>query len=90
MNNSIRGTLFFDERGLRVVTLKEARAARLLTMRELAEQAGVAPSTVYLIEHGRTVPQFSVIRRLADALEVKPAEIEEFAAAIEERGKEAA
>ena len=73
-----------------MMTLKEARAARLLTIRELAEQAGVAPSTVYLIEHGRTVPQFSVIRRLADALEVKPAEIEEFAAAIEERGKEAA
>ena len=73
-----------------MVTLKEARAARLLTMRELAEKADVAPSTVYLIEHGRTVPRFAVIRRLSEALGVEPAEIEEFAAAIEERGKEAA
>ncbi len=73
-----------------MVTLKEARAARLLTIRELAEKAGVAPSTVYLIEHGRTVPRFAMIRRLSEALGVEPATIEEFAAAIEERGKEAA
>ena len=73
-----------------MVTLKEARAARLMTMRDLAAKAGVASSTVYLIEHGRSVPQFAVIRKLAAALEVDPAEIEEFAAAIGERGKEAA
>ena len=72
------------------MTLKEARAARLMTMRELAEKAGVAPSTVYLIEHGRSVPRFAVIRRLSEALGVEPADVEEFAAAIEERGKEAA
>ena len=73
-----------------MVTLKEARAAQLLTIRELAEKAGVAPSTVYLIEHGRSVPRFAMIRRLSEALGVEPATIEEFAAAIEERGKEAA
>ncbi len=73
-------------------TLKEARAARLLTVRGLAERAGVAPSTVYLVENGRSVPRFAVIRAIWDALGVEPGDIEEFAAAIEDagRGKEAA
>ena len=71
-------------------TLREARTERLLTMRELAEQAGVAPSTIYLIEHGRTTPTLRAIRAISAALEMKAAEIAEFSAAIEERGKEAA
>ncbi len=64
-------------------TLKEARAARLLTVRALAERAGVAPSTVYLAENGRSAPRFEIIEKLSAALGVKPAEIEEFATAIE-------
>jgi transcriptional regulator with XRE-family HTH domain len=64
-------------------TLKEARAARLLTVRALAERAGVAPSTVYLAENGRSAPRFAVIEKLSAALGVEPAEIAEFAAAIE-------
>ncbi|HEV2123192.1 MAG TPA: helix-turn-helix transcriptional regulator [Chloroflexota bacterium] len=63
-------------------TLKEARAARLLTVRGLAQLAGVAPSTVYLIERGRSMPRFSVIGKIAAALDVKPGEIAEFAAAM--------
>ena len=75
-----------------MLTLKEARARRLLTVRDLAERAGVAPSTVYLAETGRSVPRFAVIRKLCDALGVEPAEVVEFAAAIEgtAQGKEAA
>ncbi len=65
-------------------TLKEARAARLLTVRGLAERAGVAPSTVYLVENGRSVPRFAVIRALCDALGVEPGDIAEFTAAIED------
>jgi transcriptional regulator with XRE-family HTH domain len=68
-------------------TLKAARAARLLTVRGLAEAAGVAPSTVYLIENGRSVPRFEAIRKLSEALGVDPAEIAEFAAAIAEAGQ---
>ncbi len=64
-------------------TLKEARAARLLTVRGLADRAGVAPSTVYLIESGRSVPRFTAIKKIAEALAVAPGEITEFAAAIE-------
>jgi transcriptional regulator with XRE-family HTH domain len=64
-------------------TLKEARAVRLLTIRKLAERAGVAASTVYLAENGRSAPRFEVIEKLSAALGVEPAEIVEFAAAIE-------
>jgi transcriptional regulator with XRE-family HTH domain len=64
-------------------TLKEARAERLLTVRGLAERAGVASSTVYLIENGRSVPRFDAIQRLSAALGIEPREVTEFAAAIE-------
>ena len=63
-------------------TLREARAARLLTVRALAERAGVAFSTVHLIETGKSVPRFAAIQKLSAALDVEPAEIAEFAAAI--------
>jgi len=64
-------------------SLREVRTARLLSIRALAQQAGVAPSTVYLIEAGRTIPRFTVIRRLAATLGVEPAAIDEFRQAIE-------
>ncbi len=75
-----------------MVTLREARTSRLLTMRELAEQAGVALSTLYLIENGRSVPSFRVIRALCAVLGMQPADIVEFATAVEEarQGKAAA
>lgn len=68
-------------------TLREARAARLLTVRGLAERAGVAFSTVHLIETGKSVPRFEVIEKLSRALGVEPAEVEEFAAAIGAAGQ---
>ena len=70
-----------------MVSLKEARAGRLLTMRELAEQAGVALSTLYMVESGRSEPSFRVIRAVSAALGMDPKEIEEFAAAIEASGQ---
>jgi transcriptional regulator with XRE-family HTH domain len=66
-----------------VASLREIRAERLLTIRALAAQAGVAPSTIYLIEAGRTVPRLSVVRRLATALAVPAATVDEFRQAIE-------
>ena len=65
-------------------SLREVRAARLLSMRELAALAQVAPSTIYLIEKGRTVPRLSMVRRLAAALEVDPLTVDEFRQAIEQ------
>lgn len=62
--------------------LRVVRAERLLSIRELAEQAQVAPSTIYLTEAGRTTPRPNVMRRLATALGVEPAEVDEFRHAI--------
>ncbi len=70
-----------------MATLKEARAERLLTVRALAERAGVAFSTVHLIENGKSMPRFEVIQKLSTALGVEPKEIAEFAAAIEHAGR---
>ena len=52
--------------------LKEARMRRLLTQEELAEKAGVSPSTIVNIERDQTVPHFRTIRKLAHALDVDP------------------
>ena len=69
-----------------MLTLKQARASRFLTIRGLAEKAGVAPSTVYLTESGRSTPRFAVIEKLSAALEVEPNEIVEFVEAIKRAG----
>ena len=66
-------------------TLRELRAERLLSIRELARLAAVAPSTVYLIEAGRTAPHPSVMRRIAAALEVDARAIAEFRRTIDVR-----
>ena len=66
--------------------LHEARARRLLSVRKLAEAAGVAPATIYHIEHGRTAPSFRAIRDISAALGMDPLDIEEFAAVIEGTG----
>ncbi len=65
------------------MSLREARANCLLSIRELARQASVAPSTVYSIESGRTIPRPSVVRRLAAVLNVEPRRIDEFQRTIE-------
>src|SRR5262245_35053318 len=48
-----------QQRDYPMPTLRELRADRLLTIRELAQQAGVAPSSIYLIEAGRGTPRLS-------------------------------
>jgi transcriptional regulator with XRE-family HTH domain len=65
-------------------SLREVRADRLLSMRELAALAQVALSRIYFIEKGRTVPRLSIVRRLAAALQVDPLTVDEFRQAIEQ------
>ena len=65
-------------------SLRETRADRLLSIRELARLASVAPSTIFLIESGRTIPRQRVARQIARALRVDPNEVDEFRRRIEE------
>lgn len=66
-----------------MVSLRELRANRLLSIRELARIASVAPSTIFLIESGRTLPRQRVARQIARALRVDPNEVDEFRRRIE-------
>ena len=52
------------------------------TVRDVAAAAGVSPRTVLLVEHGEQVPRPGTIRKLAAALDVGPAEVREFRAAM--------
>ncbi len=63
--------------------LKDVRACRRLSVRDLAARAGVGPSTVYRIEHGKTTPRPHVVRRLSAALRVPPGEVAEFRPIVE-------
>ena len=65
-------------------TLREERVRRLLSIRQLAERAGVAPTTVHLLETGRRRPQYLTIEKLSRALGVEPAAVTEFREALAE------
>lgn len=57
--------------------VRRLRRQRLLTQEQLAKEAGIAPSTVYMIEagRGRSYPQFGTLRKLARALDIEPEEL---------------
>jgi transcriptional regulator with XRE-family HTH domain len=56
--------------------LRKVRDMRLLSQRELAERAGLSPTTILKLESGRVdEPHPRTIRKLADALKVDPNEL---------------
>jgi transcriptional regulator with XRE-family HTH domain len=64
--------------------LAAIRRRRLLSQRALAKSAGVALSTIYLLEAGRTGRvTFKVIRAVSGALGVAPESIAEFRRTID-------
>ncbi len=64
--------------------LATLRKRKLLSQRALAREAGVALSTVYLLEAGKTSSvTFKVMRAISQALGVAPDSIAEFRRAIE-------
>ncbi len=63
-------------------TLKQARTARMLTVRGLAEKAGVSLAAVHEVETGKRRPRFGTIKRLSAALGVEPESIAEFRAVL--------
>ena len=66
-------------------TVRELRLRQLWSQRELARRAGVAEGTIVNIETGQRPPRLLTMRRIADALGVDWAEIDEFRQAIEEK-----
>ena len=67
-----------------MVSLREARLARFLSIRDLARLAGVSPRTIVEAEAGRRVPYFVTARKIAEALGVEPGAIDEFAVRADE------
>jgi transcriptional regulator with XRE-family HTH domain len=64
--------------------LATLRKRKLLSQRDLARQAGVALSTIYLLEAGRTErATFKVMRAVSAALGVPPEAVAEFRRALE-------
>jgi DNA-binding XRE family transcriptional regulator len=63
-------------------TLREVRLEQAYSVHDLAERAGVSNKTIIDIEHGRVVPKLRTIRRLSEALSVRPIEVKEFAAVV--------
>jgi tetratricopeptide (TPR) repeat protein/transcriptional regulator with XRE-family HTH domain len=62
--------------------LQAWRTRALLTQEQLAERAGLSVRTIRRLEtHAATRPQGSTLRRLVEALNLGPAELEELAAA---------
>ncbi len=62
-------------------TLREWRAAKLHSSKTLATVAGVSNKTILAIENGHHLATFRTIARLTAALDVKPEDVAEFAAA---------
>jgi transcriptional regulator with XRE-family HTH domain len=54
----------------RASRIRGYREARGLSVRKLAELAGISPSLVSQIERGRTEPSISTLRKIAEALSV--------------------
>lgn len=50
--------------------LRELRQEGGITVRDVAERAGVTPSAIYEIEHGSNNPRVNALAGIADALDV--------------------
>jgi transcriptional regulator with XRE-family HTH domain len=56
--------------------LRRLRNERLLSQRELAEKAGLSPTTILKLEAGRVEESHPrTVRKLVQALDCKPAEL---------------
>jgi transcriptional regulator with XRE-family HTH domain len=55
--------------------LRQARERLGLTQEQVAERSGVHATEVSRIEAGKRDPQVSTLRRLADAVEIKPGQL---------------
>ena len=58
--------------------LEDYRMERYMTVAEFAALLDIAIHTFYSIVKGRRRPRFSTMKKIAQKLEVKPSDIEEF------------
>jgi transcriptional regulator with XRE-family HTH domain len=58
-----------------VERLKELRRVQVLSLRELEQRSGVSYNTIWRIEDGRQGAHPRTVRKLAEALGVKPSEL---------------
>jgi transcriptional regulator with XRE-family HTH domain len=58
-----------------VERLRTLRSEHVLTLRELAQEAGVSKDTIWRLENGYSEAHPSTIRKLARALGVQPREL---------------
>lgn len=70
--------------------LRQWRTEKLMSLERLAGLAGVTAKTLSQVERGMQTPTYRTMQRLSDVLQVDPMDIEEFAAALEERASKIA
>jgi HTH-type transcriptional regulator, competence development regulator len=58
-----------------VERLKELRRERVLSLRELEGRSGVSYNTIWRLEDGRQGAHPKTVRKLAEALGVRPSEL---------------
>ena len=66
-------------------SLREHRAAKGLSIKGLADAAGVAQRTVHYAETGRQIPRPANMWKIADALGTVPMDVAEFVRAMTDR-----
>jgi transcriptional regulator with XRE-family HTH domain len=67
----------YDVHVVKLSRLKAIRERQALNQRELASKAGLTPATLSRIESGAQEPYMSTVRKLAEALGVKPTDLME-------------
>ena len=60
-----------------MTTLREIRRRRFMTQAELSEKTGLTITTISQLENGRRQPSLRTVRRLAEALGVRPEKLAE-------------
>jgi len=58
-----------------IKNLKFYRSERSISQEKLAERCGCATGTIGCIECGKTLPSFEMVGKIANALEVHPADL---------------
>jgi DNA-binding XRE family transcriptional regulator len=67
-------------------SLREVRRRAMYSIKGLAAEVGISPTTIMDVEHGRRVPRLATIRAICRTLGIDPLTVEEFARVIEGEG----